>query len=137
MSAGHQRDGNASTKAAVAPFQLTPDQAARVIRIEASGLWSEEDLTAHAIEVSDQIEKWRRSGNRIRALIDLSAAPVQSPKVLSSTGIKASTAFKRGDRVAVICTSVMFKRQLDRFPTEADRRFFSNAEEALAWLLEE
>ena len=86
-----------------------------IIRVEASGFFSDEEMRTHFEDFSRILYRRRNAGMRVAVLVDMRAAPPQSPgtsKIISYTTRRIYS--DPSDLVAIVASSTLLRLQLER-----------------------
>ncbi len=102
-------------------FLVTEDQQYGLVILTLSGFWSSEDANASYSVLIEALERVRRKHGTARLLVDASAAAVQSATTLN--GSEKSRLLRPGERVAVVVSSSLLKRQMMRLADAFSSQF--------------
>ena len=107
---------------------------ANLVDIRWSGLFTPDTIAAYARELEHRfVAAGFRPGYRLR--IDMSAASVQPRD--AAAGIHARlSGFPKASRIAIVTASAITRLQVQRLMHQPYLRVFTDADAALAWLME-
>lgn len=111
------------------PHQIDDDGC--VIRISGNGFFAEDEARRHFIELAAIIARRRRSGRRVKALIDLRNAMTQSMSVTKIIAEETDRLYSDpSDRVAIIVPTMLLKLQFERIHQHQGFCICLNSDEA-------
>jgi di/tripeptidase len=109
------------------------DPSGNFLEVKCEAMWSADFAKQHFAEVGPLIANMRRTRGSARVLIDLSSAPVQSLDTITSLSNLSEGTYHTGDRIAVVCDSMLLTMQFRRL-TNYPAEFFKSRSDAVAWL---
>ncbi len=118
-----------------ARFSIRADTARRELHWHAQGLFDETHLKAFQKATIEAIQPFIDDRQGFNALADLRDFAVQTRAIaaMMEETQMASTSFG-GNRMAVICKSVLVKQQFRRVSEVMEIEFFDSETDALRWL---
>ena len=104
------------------------------VAVQGTGYWSPAYLDAHFAELADILVRLRKQ-RKVRVLVDLTQAAVQSAGTAERLSHWTSKIYREEDRVAIVLASSLIKAQMRRVAIIANRELFLSRTAAMTWLL--
>lgn len=115
-------------------FSFEIDDRAGAVTVVGSGMWSPERTTAHFVELERAVLKLRRAHGRVRVLVDLRGAAVQTAETAAVVRAWTGRIYRAADRVAVVCATALLALQIRRAADIATLATFHEIEPARTWI---
>lgn len=106
----------------------------RFILVSGRGMWSPRQLDEHLRDFADLVAQLRRQQIRIRVLVDLKDAAIQTPEVTRVLAHGTRDCHREGDRVAVLVPGSLAKMQMRRILGTHYHNYFVSESAARLWL---
>lgn len=115
-------------------LSFVQDAGIGAFRVRAIGFWSIQQVDAHFIALAKAIAERRRAGKPVHAFVDLSEAAVQAPEIAAKVHAATTSIYRKGDKVAVIVSSILAKAQMRRVLDPDICELFTSRPAAESWL---
>jgi hypothetical protein len=105
-----------------------------VVYVVGRGFWTDDIVDRHFIELRRTAALARRNVDKVRVLVDLREASVQSPPVAARIKTETRLIWTEADRIAVVLQSTLAKLQISRLVDRGNHASFIAIEDARRWL---
>ncbi|MDF7775019.1 hypothetical protein P1X14_07165 [Sphingomonas sp. AOB5] len=113
---------------------LSYETESRFILVSGNGMWSPRQLDEHLRDFADLVDQLRRQHIRIRVLVDLKDAAIQTPEVTRVLAHGTRDCHRDGDRVALLVPGSLAKMQMRRILGTRHHNYFVSESAARLWL---
>jgi hypothetical protein len=134
LSAAVHIKGAAAEASGEGSLSIDADRIDGIIHVTGIGFWTPEQVDRHFGQLRRVIDARRVPGDDVRVLVDLRAAPAQSPETAARIGLATETIYEASDRVAIVLASSLAKLQMRRVVQRARHEMFISPDAALTWL---
>lgn len=105
-----------------------------VVYVVGRGFWTDDIVDRHFVELRRTAALARRNVDKVRVLVDLREASVQSPPVAARIKTETRLVWTEADRIAVVLQSTLAKIQINRVVDSSNHASFIAVEDARRWL---
>lgn len=116
-------------------FRMATDPITRVVQVECSGFWLRDEAKVYLKQLAGQVGAARAHGGDVRVLIDNRNAAVQTFEIIEEVGNMIVNSYVSADKMAIVVSSQLLKRQMERLPSVAITRVFVSLNDARGWLM--
>ncbi|PZU11778.1 hypothetical protein [Sphingomonas sp.] len=106
-----------------------------IVRVDGAGSWRLDYLDGHFERLEHMLLAIRRARRRVRVLVDLRQAVVQSAAVAERIQYWTDRLYEAEDRVAIVVASSLLKSQMRRVAAITQREFFLSESAGRTWLM--
>jgi hypothetical protein len=112
------------------------DDAANLVRVCGTGLWTPEQTLIHFLELHRAILGLRAVRRKVLVVVDLRAAAVQTAETAAAVRDGTARIYRDADYVAIVCSSALVAMQMKRAAQVPNLATFAELGEALDWMNE-
>ena len=113
---------------------IAVDRKLGFVHVVGHSFWSLDYIRSHFDALERLVKEMRGQTPRIRTLVDLTGAPVQSSDTAEHVKLATARIYQGTDQVALVQQSALLTMQMRRIVDDENCRIFGSVDEALAWL---